>query len=45
MDAFCDKHYMLFRRSNKPGWYYLHPQLQAYLLSEKETSCTTVRDL
>lgn len=37
MDAFCDKHYMLFRRSNKPGWYYLHPQLQAYLLSEKET--------
>ncbi|MCP5335951.1 MAG: hypothetical protein H7A08_09735 [Oceanospirillaceae bacterium] len=37
MDALCDKHYLLFRRRDKGGWYYLHPQLQAYLVSEKET--------
>lgn len=36
IDNLCRQHHLLFRRQDKPGWYYLHPQLQAYLLSERE---------
>lgn len=36
IDMLSKQHHLLFQRQDKPGWYYLHPQLQAYLLSERE---------